>query len=130
MTRTSRLLEKIEAGHPMIQNKTGSDMPMCANVNMYSGLVYTMLGIPRYVHPPLCLGPYRRLVRQRIEEVLTCHRIMRPAYRAMVKQVHYEPMSARPGHYAPAIRQPPPPPPTTRAGVALRVLSSLGRIFF
>ena len=35
-----QLLEKIEElGIPMIQNKTGSDMPMCANVDMYSGLV-------------------------------------------------------------------------------------------
>ena len=49
-----QLLEKIEElGIPMIQNKTGSDMPMCANVDMYSGLVYTMLGIPEDVFTPL-----------------------------------------------------------------------------
>ena len=97
-----QLLEKIEElGIPMIQNKTGSDMPMCANVDMYSGLVYTMLGIPEDVFTPLFASArIAGWCAHRIEEVLTCHRIMRPAYRAMVKRVHYEPMSARPEHYA------------------------------
>ena len=31
----------------------------------------------------------------RIEEVLTGNRIMRPAYRAVVKKVHYEPIENR-----------------------------------
>ena len=97
-----QLLEKIEElGIPMIQNKTGSDMPMCANVDMYSGLVYTMLGIPEDVFTPLFASArIAGWCANRIEEVLTCHRIMRPAYRAMVKRVHYESMSARPEHYA------------------------------
>ena len=97
-----QLLEKIEElGIPMIQNKTGSDMPMCANVDMYSGLVYTMLGIPEDVFTPLFASArIAGWCANRIEEVITCHRIMRPAYRAMVKRVHYEPMSARPEHYA------------------------------
>ena len=97
-----QLLEKIEElGIPMIQNKTGSDMPMCANVDMYSGLVYTMLGIPEDVFTPLFASArIAGWCANRIEEVLTCHRIMWPAYRAMVKRVHYEPMSARPEHYA------------------------------
>ena len=97
-----QLLEKIEElGIPMIQNKTGSDTPMCANVDMYSGLVYTMLGIPEDVFTPLFASArIAGWCANRIEEVLTCHRIMRPAYRAMVKRVHYEPMSARPEHYA------------------------------
>mgnify|MGYP000391059737 CR=1 FL=1 len=48
-----QLLEKIEEmGIPMIQAKTGSEIPMCANVDMYSGLVYTMLGIPEDVFTP------------------------------------------------------------------------------
>ena len=97
-----QLLEKIEElGIPMIQNKTGSDMPMCANVDMYSGLVYTMLGIPEDVFTPLFASArIAGWCANRIEEVLTCHGIMRPAYRATVKRVHYELMSARPEHYA------------------------------
>ena len=39
-------------------------MPMCANVDMYSGLVYTMLGIPEDVFTPSSPRPHCRLVCQ------------------------------------------------------------------
>ena len=95
-----RLLEKIEEfGIPMIQAKTGSDTPMCANVDMYSGLVYTMLDIPEDVFTPLFASArIAGWCANRIEEVVTCHRIMRPAYRAVVKRVHYDPIETRTSH--------------------------------
>ena len=95
-----RLLEKIEEfGIPMIQAKTGSDTPMCANVDMYSGLVYTMLDIPEDVFTPLFASArIAGWCANRIEEVVTCHRIMRPAYRAVVKRVHYDPIETRTPH--------------------------------
>ncbi len=95
-----RLLEKIEGfGIPMIQAKTGSDTPMCANVDMYSGLVYTMLDIPEDVFTPLFASArIAGWCANRIEEVVTCHRIMRPAYRAVVKRVHYDPIETRTPH--------------------------------
>lgn len=96
-----QLLEKIEEmGIPMIQAKTGSEIPMCANVDMYSGLVYTMLGIPEDVFTPLFASArIAGWCANRIEEVVTCHRIMRPAYRAVIKRAHYDPIEARPSHY-------------------------------
>ena len=96
-----QLLEKIEEmGIPMIQAKTGSEIPMCANVVMYSGLVYTMLGIPEDVFTPLFASArIAGWCANRIEEVVTCHRIMRPAYRAVIKRAHYDPIEARPSHY-------------------------------
>ena len=96
-----QLLEKIEEmGIPMIQAKTGSEIPMCANVDMYSGLVYTMLGIPEDVFTPLFASArIAGWCANRIEEVVTCHRIMRPAYRAVIKRAHYDPLEARPSHY-------------------------------
>ena len=92
-----QLLEKIEElGIPMIQNKTGSDMPMCANVDMYSGLVYTMLGIPEDVFTPLFASArIAGWCANRMEEVITGHRIMRPAYRAVTIRGHYVPMEER-----------------------------------
>ena len=95
-----QLLEKIEElGIPMIQNKTGSDMPMCANVDMYSGLVYTMLGIPEDVFTPLFASArIAGWCANRIEEVLTGNRIMRPAYRAVTIHNHYVPMQEREAH--------------------------------
>lgn len=91
------LLQKIEQlGIPMIQEKHHYDMPMCANVDMYSGMVYTMLGIPEDVFTPLFASArIAGWCANRIEELVTCNRIMRPAYRATVKHVHYEPMEKR-----------------------------------
>ena len=48
------LLQKVEVlGIPLLQERRQSDAPMCANVDMYSGLVYSMLGIPEDVFTPL-----------------------------------------------------------------------------
>ena len=91
------LLRKIEElGIPMIREKHNNDVPMCANVDMYSGMVYTMLGIPEDVFTPLFASArIAGWCANRIEEVLTCHRIMRPAYRAVVKRHHYDPIENR-----------------------------------
>ena len=91
------LLEKVEElGIPMIQERKHSDMPMCANVDMYSGLVYTMLGIPGDVFTPLFASArIAGWCAHRIEEIVTCHRIMRPAYRAVTNRNHYQPIEDR-----------------------------------
>ena len=95
------LLEKVEAlGIPMIQERKNNDTPMCGNVDMYSGLVYTMLGMPEDVFTPLFASArIAGWCANRIEEVVTCHRIMRPAYRALVKRVPYAPIAQRESHF-------------------------------
>ena len=92
-----QLLQKIEElGIPMIQERKKNPTPMCANVDMYSGIVYSMLGIPQDVFTPLFASArIAGWCANRIEEVLTCHRIMRPAYRAVVKHVPYIPVEQR-----------------------------------
>ncbi|MBP1758573.1 MAG: Citrate synthase (si) [Firmicutes bacterium] len=91
------LMEKIESlGIPLIMERRHSDMPMCANVDMYSGLVYAMLGIPEDLYTPLfATARVAGWCANRIEEVLTGNRIMRPAYRAVVKRIPYTPPGAR-----------------------------------
>ena len=91
------LLQKAEElGIPLIQERRKSDAPMCANVDMYSGLVYTMLGIPEDVFTPLFASArIAGWCANRIEEVVTCHRIMRPAYRAVTIRDRYVPMEER-----------------------------------
>lgn len=91
------LMEKIEElGIPLIMERRKTDMPMCANVDMYSGLVYAMLGIPEDLYTPLfATARIAGWCANRIEEVLTGNRIMRPAYRAVVKKVPYTPMESR-----------------------------------
>ena len=94
------LLQKVEEiGIPLVMERKGSDTPMCANVDMYSGLVYTMLGIPEEVFTPLFASArIAGWCANRIEEVVTCHRIMRPAYRAVTIRNHYLPMDEREAH--------------------------------
>jgi citrate synthase len=92
-----RLMESIERlGIPLIMEKKKISIPMCANVDMYSGLVYSMLGIPDELFTPLfAIARIAGWCAHRIEEVTTCSRIMRPAYRAAVKPHEYIPMQER-----------------------------------
>ena len=91
------LMETIERlGIPMIMDRKGITMPMCANVDMYSGLVYTMLGIPEDLLTPLfAIARIAGWCSHRIEEVLTGGRIIRPAYRSVAKKQVYVPMEKR-----------------------------------
>lgn len=63
---------------------------MCANVDMYSGFVYKMLGIPADMYTPLFA--VSRIVgwcAHRLEEVIGCGRIIRPAYKSNVHKNEY-----------------------------------------
>lgn len=91
------LLEKIETiGLRLIQERRRSDTPMCANVDLYSGLVYTMLGIPEDLFTPLFASArVAGWCAHRLEELITGNRIMRPAYRAVTLRAEYTPLDAR-----------------------------------
>ncbi len=63
---------------------------MCANVDMYSGFVYKMLGIPTEMYTPLfAISRIVGWCAHRLEEVIGCGRIIRPAYRSMVYSKEY-----------------------------------------
>ncbi len=85
------LMQQIEEqGIPLVMEHAGKKLPMCANVDMYSGLVYGMLGIHEDLYTPLfATARIAGWCANRIEEVLTGNKIMRPAYRAMQKRVPY-----------------------------------------
>ncbi len=91
------LMEAVEEiGKELIMERRRSHMPLCANVDMYSGLIYDMLGIPVELYTPLfAIARIPGWCANRMEEVLTCNRIMRPAYRAALKNLPYVPMSER-----------------------------------
>lgn len=86
-----RLLETIERLTPEVFKEVkGSDKSMCANVDMYSGLVYRMLGIPDELFTPLfAVARMAGWAAHRMEEVLTSSRIIRPAYKAVAKDLEY-----------------------------------------
>ena len=92
-----RLLETIERLTPEVFKKVkGSEKVVCANVDMYSGLVYKMLGIPSDLYTPLfAVSRMVGWAAHRIEEILTGGRIIRPAYKAVAKPKKYIPIDKR-----------------------------------
>ncbi len=92
-----RLLSMIEKFTPEIfAELKGSNKPMCANVDLYSGLVYKILRVPEDLFTPLftvarCPG----WSSHRIEELVTGNRIIRPAYKNVNERVAYTPISFR-----------------------------------
>ena len=86
-----RLLATIERLTPEIFKEVkGSEKTMCANVDMYSGLVYRMLGIPDELFTPLfAVARMSGWSAHRMEEILTSNRIIRPAYKAIAKEREY-----------------------------------------
>ena len=91
------LLQKIEAISPAIfKEVTGHDKAMCANVDMYSGLIYRMLGIPPELYTPLFASArVAGWCAHRIEELLTGGKIMRPAYKTRYSVKEYTPIDER-----------------------------------
>ncbi len=69
---------------------------MCANVDMYSGLVYQMLDIPREMFTPLfAAARIAGWLAHRMEEVATGGKIIRPAYKPLSKDKKYIPIASR-----------------------------------
>ena len=95
--REFRLLDTVEKLTPeLMKTVRGNDKVVCANVDMYSGLVYRMLGIPDELFTPLFATA--RMVgwaAHRMEELLTGKRIIRPAYKAIAKSKEYVPLCDR-----------------------------------
>ncbi len=70
--------------------------PMPANVDLYSGFIYQMLGIPEELYTPIfAMARIVGWCAHRIEEVLTGGKIIRPAYRSVVKRKEYTPIEER-----------------------------------
>ena len=92
-----RLLDTIKRLTPeLFKEVKGSDKVVCANVDMYSGLVYKMLRIPPDLYTPLfAVSRIVGWAAHRIEEILTGGRIIRPAYKAVAKTRDYVPIENR-----------------------------------
>lgn len=75
----------------------GDNKPICANVDMYSGLVYKMMNIPSELYTPLfAIARMVGWCAHRIEEVYNPgNKIIRPAYRAVAPAGKYIPMAER-----------------------------------
>lgn len=92
-----RLLENIEKLTPEVFKQIkGEGKTMCANVDLYSGLVYRMLRIPQDLYTPLfAVARMAGWAAHRMEEMMTGGRIIRPAYKAVAKQRDYTSINDR-----------------------------------
>ncbi|OGI07923.1 MAG: citrate synthase [Candidatus Margulisbacteria bacterium GWF2_35_9] len=92
-----RLLDAVERLSPeVLRASKGDKATVCANVDLYSGLVYRMLGIPEELYTPLfAVARMAGWCAHRIEEVASCKKIIRPAYRPILEGVKYIPISER-----------------------------------
>ncbi|MBO5682750.1 MAG: citrate synthase [Clostridia bacterium] len=92
-----KLLESIERITPDLFNAhKGTNRVMCANVDLYSGLVYRMLGIPTEMYTPLfAIARSAGWCAHRIEEYHTSKKIIRPAYKFIQPRIGYTPLDER-----------------------------------
>ena len=78
------LLKSIERWAPeVILREKGTAKDMCANIDMYSGFVYSMMGIPEDLFTPLfACARMSGWAAHRFEEIVSGKRIIRPAYKS------------------------------------------------
>ena len=91
------LLDAVERLAPqVIAEVKGDSKIICANVDMYSGFVYRMLGIPQDLYTPL-FGVSRMAgwAAHRFEELVSGKRIIRPAYKSVFKDRDYKSLNER-----------------------------------
>ncbi len=92
-----RLLSAIEKLTPEIfAREKKNTKKVCANVDLYSGLIYKMLRIPEDLYTPLfTVARVAGWCAHRIEENMTGGRIMRPAYKSLSLPQDYIPLYER-----------------------------------
>ena len=97
MERELQLYNNIEQIAPeVIAEKRRIYKGVSANVDFYSGFVYSMLGIPVELYTPLFA--VARIVgwsAHRIEELINVDKIIRPAYQSIMKEREYTPIESR-----------------------------------
>jgi citrate synthase len=94
----------VERLSPVVISKAKKDeKPFAVNVDFYSGFVYRMLGIPQDLFTPIfAIARVPGWCAHRIEEIVSGGRIIRPAYKNVMKKRLYVPLAARREHVAPA----------------------------
>ena len=92
-----KLLDIIERTAPAVfSEEKGIAKNICANVDLYSGLVYRTLGIPEDLYTPMfACARVAGWCAHRLEEIATGGKIMRPAYKSLMKTDEYIPLSER-----------------------------------
>jgi len=98
MVKELDLIESVERLAPEVfQNERDTDKPICANVDLYSGFVYRLLGIPTDLYTAIFASARMPgWCAHRMEECCAGDpRIIRPAYKTICKRAPYVPLADR-----------------------------------
>lgn len=80
----------------MYEEVNGISKPMCANVDLYSGFVYSALNIPQDIATPLfALARLSGWAAHRIEELVAGNKLIRPAYLSVEEHKEFVPIKKR-----------------------------------
>lgn len=90
-------LENIELLTPEVFAEVkGVEKTMCANVDLYSGLVYKVLGIPEDLYTPLfATARIAGWCAHRLEELTSNGKIIRPAYKSVSRSREFKDLNNR-----------------------------------
>ena len=70
--------------------------PVCANLDFYSGFIYEMIGLPQEIYTPIfAMARIVGWTAHRIEELNFAGRRIRPAYKNVLDEKEYIPISKR-----------------------------------
>ena len=91
------LYETVEnAAKQLINEQHKLSKPVCANVDLYSGFVYSMLNLPAGLYTPLfAISRVGGWSAHRMEELVNMDKIIRPAYRSIMPEKEYVPLESR-----------------------------------
>ena len=91
------LYERVERLAPeLLYEKSGREKPICANIDFYSGFVYSMLNLPDELFTPIfAIARIAGWSAHRLEELVTNGKIIRPAYMGVQPDVEYVPLMFR-----------------------------------
>jgi citrate synthase len=91
------LYERVARLSPgVFRSVKNSGKVVSANVDFYSGFVYDMLDIPNELYTPIfCIARIAGWCAHRIEELISGGRIIRPAYRNVLRNKEYVPLGKR-----------------------------------
>ena len=97
LTREFALYERVERlATEMISQNKNLPKAVCANVDFYSGFVYTMLGLPQELFTPIfAIARIPGWCAHRMEEIVNAGKIIRPAYQYVGTHRDYVRLSKR-----------------------------------
>lgn len=91
-----RLLCAVERLGPIVFAEEKGNKEVCANVDLFSGLIYRLLGISEDLFTPLfAISRIPGWCAHRAEEIIFANRIIRPAYKYLGVRQKYTPLEER-----------------------------------